>query len=418
MTKLELRAPVVIRERHRDRRSALALAASLLATPILAIVFAATSSFVVFCAMMAALLTAFGLGIHRALMLSAQSRTLTADAEGLCIDGHTTPREQLTEGRIVPLLNGSVSVELRGENTPTLSIHTKSHEVGAQLLSVLGLDAQPKMTTFRGYPSSKVLRTIGVVQAFASLILLFTPSVPWEWRVGPVQLALVAWLVASFAIRRGTLSVGADGLRIDAPGDHRFIPWSEVTDASPRGNGVLLELAGEKRLKLRVNRRLRFDYTDNEADALGLYGRIQVARTQARERQDAREAANRLARNGRSVEAWHDDLRSLGGGFRTAAFDFDDLERVLLDPLAEPSARAGAAVALRRLDARTHTAEGHGPERIRVVAQACAEPRLRVALDRAAQAEDEAALREALAAMDLEGTPRNSSPLADADRRA
>lgn len=418
MTKLELRAAVVIRERHRDRRSALALALALLATPTLAIAFAATNSFVVFCAALAALTTSVGLGIHRALMLSAQSRSLTADAQGLSIDGQMTPREQLTEGRIVPLLDGRVSVELRGKNTQILSIRTRSHEVGAQLLSVLGLDAQPKMTSFRGYPSSKLLRSVGVVQAIASLILLFATNLPFPWRIGPIQIAFVAWIIASFLIRRGTLNVGADGLRIDAPGHHRFVPWSEVTDASPRGNGVLLELEGGERLKLRVNRRLRFDYTDNEADALGLYGRIQLARVQAQERQAAREAAERLSRNGRSVEAWHDDLRSLGGGFRTAAFDFDDLERVLLDPLADPSARAAAAVALRRLDARTGTAEGRGPDRIRVVAQACAEPRLRVALDRAAQAEDDAALREALAAMDLETTPQTSSPLADPSARA
>src|SRR5258708_1765394 len=107
------------------------------------------------------------------------------------------------------------------------------------------------------------------------------------------------------------------------------------------------------------------------------------------QRGDATADASLLRRGARDVEGWVRQLRSIGAGanaaLRTAPIEPDRLWRVVEDPSAEASARAGAAVALGgELDAR-------GKRRLRAAAKATASPKVRIAIQAAAEAEDEAA---------------------------
>jgi hypothetical protein len=79
-------------------------------------------------------------------------------------------------------------------------------------------------------------------------------------------------------------------------------------------------------------------------------------------------------------------------GYRRAAVPSASLWQIVEDPTAEPPIRAGAAVAL------VQALDEPGRQRLRVAAQACAAPKLRVALELVAEeAElDESRLEDAL----------------------
>jgi hypothetical protein len=134
---------------------------------------------------------------------------------------------------------------------------------------------------------------------------------------------------------------------------------------------------------------------DGRADLVA--ERIREALESARRGDPAQDVAL-LARNAREIGVWVRALRAVAAGavdHRTAPIPEDRLWRIAEDPNASPTARAGAAVAL------TPSLDDAGKARIRVAADATASPKLRVALEAAAET-DEAALEHALAELDAE----------------
>jgi hypothetical protein len=99
----------------------------------------------------------------------------------------------------------------------------------------------------------------------------------------------------------------------------------------------------------------------------------------------------RLERRGRPLSVWRDDLGSLLGeseDYRRRGLSADDLGAVVEDPTAPVERRVAAAVALgarRRDEAR---------RRVRIATQATVDEDLRLALERAAEGEIEAAAIE------------------------
>lgn len=104
-----------------------------------------------------------------------------------------------------------------------------------------------------------------------------------------------------------------------------------------------------------------------------------------------------FARGDRTSAEWVDALRRLGSGssgvYRVVNADVEQVSRLLDDPRAAPSARAAAAVVL------AACGDGTAGRRLRIAAGAMANPRLRIALEKVASAEDDAALAEALDAV-------------------
>ena len=93
-----------------------------------------------------------------------------------------------------------------------------------------------------------------------------------------------------------------------------------------------------------------------------------------------------FARAGRETDAW---LREVAGAtdqnasYRTPAVPPEELWRIVEDTAAPATARAGAAAALR------HDLDYDGRVRLRAAADACAAPRLRVALETVATSDDD-----------------------------
>src|SRR6185312_1710914 len=100
---------------------------------------------------------------------------------------------------------------------------------------------------------------------------------------------------------------------------------------------------------------------------------------------------DRLERGGRTVAAWRDDLASLLGeseDYRKRGLSAADLGALIEDAAAPVERRVAAAVALgarQRDEAR---------RRVRIATQAAADDDLRLALERAAEGEIEAAAIE------------------------
>lgn len=95
------------------------------------------------------------------------------------------------------------------------------------------------------------------------------------------------------------------------------------------------------------------------------------------------ESATALERGERPIPAWLADLaqRAQGRGYRGAALDREDLLQVVESTAAAPTARVGAAALLRKTGLQD---EERG--RLRVVAETSVSPRLRIALEAAADA--------------------------------
>ena len=135
---------------------------------------------------------------------------------------------------------------------------------------------------------------------------------------------------------------------------------------------------------------------DLEDQAASLVARIRE-RIGAHHRAETSEVVGALARGGRSTADWVAQLSRATDGaasFRVPAVPADVLLAVACDETAPAAARVGAAIALRRAS-QDHAIR----DRVRVAAEACAEPKLRVALEKAATADDDA-LFDALDAFD------------------
>jgi hypothetical protein len=117
--------------------------------------------------------------------------------------------------------------------------------------------------------------------------------------------------------------------------------------------------------------------------------------------------AHLLARGKRTGSEWLEALRGLGSiaTYRSISMHAEDLLRVLDDTQANPTARAAAAVALAASGSAKSTS------RLRIVASSMANPRMRVALEKIADGDDDDDLAEALEELEkLEAFEETPSP--------
>jgi hypothetical protein len=197
------------------------------------------------------------------------------------------------------------------------------------------------------------------------------------------------------------ISIGADGILWRWLFLRRFYPYSQMLEVMPADNGVQLFLK-DALVHLATSPARQRTHVPSLERREAVATRIREGLAAYQGGRGAANVAALVARSGRTTEQWLKALRDLSGGgeYRAAAVPTEQLWRIAEDPSAAPSARVGAAVALRK---QAQSLDEEGKKRLRIAARAVVSPAAQKALEAVAQSEDapglddDAALEEALA---------------------
>lgn len=226
--------------------------------------------------------------------------------------------------------------------------------------------------------------------------------------LGLVILGTAALFSAGFvsSVRRGAVIVGRDGVTVRRGREERFVGYDgmrgvRLRDAAARGpfsrrDALVVDLEGES-LELECG-----SFAADDPDMLSaMHQRIASSLLAYREMATTQDGGlTLLERRGRPVSEWRDALRILvedGSDYRAARLNPVHLAETVEDATADVERRLGAAIAL--------SSQGQRPEllrRVRIAARACANPKLRVLLERACEGELEVAEIEAALAEESE----------------
>ena len=214
-----------------------------------------------------------------------------------------------------------------------------------------------------------------------------------------VVVAMVAAFIGYFSLG-GHIAIGGDGVLVDRRDDNRFVPFADVAliqayDEHFMGKhfiGVSLIMHDDEELRVPLGANKLGTLANRNA----LLRKLQNALARYK-RHNAPDNGDVLVRKGRSAASWAQQLKRIGAGAnantRTPPVPSEQLWRIVESPACSPGMRAGAAVALaERLDDK-------GKQRMRVVADSVADPKLRVLIDCAKTAEQEEELVAALEAL-------------------
>lgn len=200
--------------------------------------------------------------------------------------------------------------------------------------------------------------------------------------VGALTVALGVWCLSRALVRAApwSIRIGTDGLVLKRL-RRRFLSFHKLKAAEAIGSEIALDRADEEPLRI---------LTSSPEEAAAVVARILHAKA-AGERGSEAGRLTVLDRAGRSLDEWRQELASLvrPGAYRERRVSPADLAEVVEDARAPICRRVAAAVALAGSEESVR-------RRARVAVDACAEPRLRVALDKALEGEiDEELLAEA-----------------------
>ncbi len=307
-----------------------------------------------------------------------------ASPRGLSIDGaFLVGRDEILNAFLQPDPGGPL-LKLASIGGRHLELRVDSEADGRALLDALELSGRRALAVFaarsargrHGARRGEGQQTIAVSSMVILGVLLARMNVGLAIAfAGPLLFFGFQRLVS------GKVLVGADGFLLDWFGRRRFVPYRDVTEILLSVRAVHVVLASGEELQLLVPMRHYADSGERDALHLALSDRKAVVDA-ARDGRDARvdaSAEEAVGRGERSVRAWLESVRTvneLGSAtYRVASLPTSALWRIVEDPGAEPSARVGAAVALRS------TLDEAGRERVRVAAEGSTSPWVRVALD-------------------------------------
>ncbi len=314
---------------------------------------------------------------------------LVVDARGLVLvsaEGKERVLASRIESGVIVPTDGRFDVQLRAASGNAVSVLVDDEASAEALLALVGVEE--RRTKVRWAKLGARLGA-GALGAFAGLVAGTTILVnaPAALTVlGAMAFATLPFLLPgpfSTILAWRELEVGADAIAWRYWLRRKVLPLSEVQGARVQGGQLVVRLS---------------DGTDRRFEipiaglADGLARRIEAALAAMG---GARAKAPLFARGELAFAEWVQRMKGLLGrdtAFRAAPVVVDDAVRVLEDAEADPDARVGAAVALAQLDEPALVAK------VRVVAERCVSPRLRVALEDAARdALDEASVEAARA---------------------
>jgi hypothetical protein len=296
---------------------------------------------------------------------------------GLLLPGRFVPAESIRGGWVEPRANASPVVHVCVESGGDVAIVVRDVERGRALLVALGIDASHVAASFW-----TLARPIGEPRTFARVgalvgIALALGVLAGRDSAAASALAVVALLVALLGLVVPTrVNVGADGVHLRWLGTSRFVAWSRVLAVEPFDGGVVLALEGGRWLTLRTPS----EHDRHDPERLAMVERLRAAwraSLQANAEPTPTGIVRRLGERGARTRDWVRAMRALAQeqpGYRTSAVPPEGLWRIVESPHADRDARTGAAIAL------APSLDAVGRKRLREAAEACAEPRLRIAL--------------------------------------
>jgi hypothetical protein len=334
-----------------------------------------------------------GLGRSRASRL----RRVGADARGLSVDGELVlPRQTILRTRVKDEPEGghSVIVEARGL-APSRIVHVGSARIAQALADTLEQTPKDVVELEALPPWARHIRWLTIVLTTSPWILFnLLRHLP---GVSILVILALYGVIALPLVLPQRIAIGEDGILLRWAGRRRFVPFGRLRAARATPLGVALEIDGERDLEIRLTHRAEAEPSRRAS----MLAKIEHGLAHHRALAPAEDEAL-LTRGERDLDAWIEEMTFLGTadahGYRTITIPRERLWAVLENPVAEPSAREGAALALRaRLDEDER-------DRLLAIGQKSASPRLRVALDAVAQTMDPPELRVALerAAEELE----------------
>ncbi len=285
--------------------------------------------------------------------------------------------------RVILSFRGRVIVRLAG--VPA--------DEGDALLASLGFGARrraarvpigaPSAAMSRAFfaPFSMLMALVGASLVLGALFAMVGPGA-WAFAVMPALFAIGAF-AASIALARATLGstivLGDDGVWVRRGVATRYVPFSDELEPAARGRKVFL---GATELCT----------ASGVVEANELVRQIAHRRdaTRAHARTGDAVLADALDRGKNGVREWAEQVKRVAAAmtYRDRAITDEALVAVIEDARAPADRRAAAALAL-----GTRSGD-EGKTRVRVAAEACAHPKLRVSLETAADGEiDEGALR-------------------------
>lgn len=188
-------------------------------------------------------------------------------------------------------------------------------------------------------------------------------------------------------LRLGRAIVGVDGVTLKRGRQSTFVPYASITRVEPSARGVWLHRHDGPSLELPTWRRGEPALAPGAAPSEGQRRqRVLIDRIERASRASRRSSTDlaMLDRSGRSMETWRAEVGALAGRegrFRAASLTTADLADVVEDVEAPAERRIAAAMAV--ADSGDTTAR----QRMRIAIDTCANDDLRVALERAAEAE-------------------------------
>lgn len=304
---------------------------------------------------------------------------LRADSDGLWLGGaRAVPRSAFRAGWVSR--RGRVFVRLMVPHG-SLDVFVDHEGEGQALLSALRLDRPRSVARylfFRGTRRQRLARFFGAFVPFLGLYLVAL-LLHWPWLDrGAPSLILFGVAVAVISRQYVTVSVGADGVRVSSwTGRPEFVRYIEMEGIERDGKTITLQLRRGERLVWQTGSR-RISGRDANLTADALVSRVAGAIAAHRGEPAANPWASRM-RAARAGEC---------GPFRRIAVPAEALWEVIEAASAEPQLRIDAA---RALGASLDEA---GRARLRLIADACANPAVRDALRRVSATADASARSE------------------------
>lgn len=294
---------------------------------------------------------------------------------------------------VADVLTPGIALDLsRGRS---MSVRTPSVEEAQRLVAALSLGE--KQARYRTMLAPRLLGAAGGCLSLGAVFAL-TIGIFGAIKAGfPGVLGGSLWLggVAGvlallFLFTSGPkIEVGADGVFLRELWNTRFVAFRELESIRADSGRVEMRYRDGRAEQVRLSQMTRDQVTALDD---------RLSRAFAAAQGDTGGRASVLDRAGRTMAEWRAHLAALiarGEGYREAALTREEAEAVLAAGDATPEHRLGAAMALVASD------RDRARDRLRVAAEGCANPRLRVALSELSEGEiEDGAVAEA-----LEGEP-------------